>query len=112
MQEICFEINGKWTCFPIPVLLAHWRPLPDPDPGPLRAILDNWVDVRGPTPNPWKGDLPIIATVEALAHLAQSHELKDALQEVVQVQTDKIAGQLPEGATLDMAKERMTVAAR
>ena len=111
MHEICFEINGQKICIPIPVLLIEWKPIPDPDPDPWRVILDNWIDVGRPTPDPWK-ELPIVATVAALAEIAPSKDLEHALHDVVHAQMDRLANQLPDGASLELSKGHMTVGTR
>ena len=101
-HQICFKVNGEVICIPIPVLIGPFKPIPDPDPGPIREIIENWIETRGPTPGPWKTDLPIIATVEALAELAESRELTEALTDITRTYADKIGDQLPEGATLEI----------
>lgn len=108
-NEICFKVDGEIICVPIPVLIGPFKPIPDPDPGPIREIIDNWIDTHGPTPNPWKTDLPIIATVAALAELSEGRELTEALIDITHTYVDKIGEQLPEGATLEIQE---VVAAR
>lgn len=52
-NQICFTVDGQEICIPIPVLLAiNPIPIPDPDPGPIRELIDHWVEVSGPTPDP------------------------------------------------------------
>ena len=112
MHEICFPLpNGQQICIPIPVLLIEWKPIPDPDPDPWRVILDNWIDVGRPDPDPWR-ELPIVATVAALADIAPTKDLEQALRDVVQVQMDRLAEQLPDEASLEFSKGRMAAAAR
>jgi hypothetical protein len=102
-NQICFTVDGQEICIPIPVLLAIKPiPIPDPDPGPIRELIDHWVEVSGPTPDPWKADLPIIATVAALAELSEDRALSDALTDVTRFYADKIADRLPEGARIEI----------
>lgn len=101
-HEICFKVDGEIICIPIPVLIGPFKAFPDPDPGPYARFIDSWIDTHGPTPHPWKTDLPIIATVAVLAELAENRELAESLTEVTRNYADKIGEQLPEGATLEI----------
>jgi hypothetical protein len=101
VQKVCFKLNGDTVCVPVPVLLGAVKPLPDPDLGPLREIMETWIDPEGPTPR-WKMDLPILATIAALAELAESPALAEALNDVSRFYTDKFAAQLPEGMTVEI----------
>jgi hypothetical protein len=105
MWEICFpDIGGVRHCIPIPVLLNTW-PIPDPDPGPLRERLTRWVDARDPTPNPWKTDLVLLATVASLAELTSSPAVKEALGSVARAQVDRLAkGELPRGLSVNFGE--------
>jgi hypothetical protein len=101
VRKVCFKLNGDTVCVPIPVLLATVKPFPDPDLAPLRELIDSWIVPEGPTPR-WKTDLPILATVAALADLAESPALAEALNDVSRFYTDKFAAQLPEGMTVEI----------
>jgi hypothetical protein len=102
-NQICFTVDGQEVCVPIPVLLAVKPiPIPDPDPGPIREIIEHWIEVSGPTPDPWKTDLPIIATVAALGELSEDRALAGALTDIARSYADRIAADLPEGARIEI----------
>jgi hypothetical protein len=103
VQRICFTLNGDTVCVPVPVLLAASNPLSDPDLAPLREIVDSWIVPEGPTPR-WKTDLPILATIAALAELAESPALGEALRDVAHFYIDKFADQLPDGVTVEIGE--------
>jgi hypothetical protein len=102
VHRICLKLNGDTVCVPIPVLLVGLKPGPDPDPGPLREIVDGWITADGAAPSAWKSDLPVLATVAALAEIAESPQVTDALAEVSRFYLDRIAARLPEGISLEL----------
>jgi hypothetical protein len=103
VHRVCFKLDGDTVRVPIPMLLGARGPLTEPDLAPLREIIDNWILPDGPTPR-WKIDLPILATIAALAELAENPALAEALADVSRFYTDKFAAQLPEGMTVEIAE--------
>jgi hypothetical protein len=93
-DQICFTIDFQEICIPIPSLLST-SPVP-------RELIDGWIQTNGPSPDPWRTDLPIVATAAALADLAEDRTLAEALSDVARFYADKMAGQIPEGARVEI----------
>lgn len=96
---ICITLAGRRFCIRIPILIV-WPPWPPPNGDPWKHLGD-WVQLEDPSPQPWKQNLSIVATVHELAKHAQG-DLKGRLEQVVKAETAEIQKQLPEGATLHM----------
>ena len=88
-NQLCFTIDFQEICIPIPDLLSA-------NPAP-RELIDGWIRTA-PVGEPWKTDLPIVATAAALAELAEDRTLSEALADVARFYADKMAGQIPDGA--------------
>jgi hypothetical protein len=99
-MKICFNVGGRKFCIWVPVLIWPWwwhRPNGNGDPW---KHLGDWITQAEPSPDPWKQNLPIVATVATLAKHAEG-DLRGRLEEVVRAETAEIQKQLPEGATLE-----------
>ena len=96
---ICFKIGRRKFCIPIPILIWRW-PWPPPNGDPWKRLGD-WVTTAGPTPQPWKVNAPIVATIAELAKHAQG-DLKGRLQKVARDEIVALKKELPEGATLEL----------
>ena len=91
-NQLCFTIDFQEICIPVPTLLAE----------DARGRIETWLRTNGPPPDPWRTDLPIVATAAALADVAEDPTLGEALADVARFYADKMAGQIPEGARIEI----------
>jgi hypothetical protein len=62
--------------------------------------LQDWItigDAAGPQPEPWKGDVVILATIEALSNVTHDERMRVQLLEPVRVAHHAVAEQCPAG---------------
>jgi hypothetical protein len=99
---LCLTIEGKKMCVEIPYAFIEQFGPPHPDNDPL-SKLANWIITEDPNPQPWKTDLPILATIDHLVSLLNEDKVQRRLGEAVEEAARQVASGLPPGVQLDTA---------
>lgn len=87
-MQICFEINGKWTCFWVPIYRVPWHFGPDP----------------GPEYNSVLTDATILGTIRSLSNQLVSAEAKEALHSGLNHSLKAVQSQAGQGVKISFAE--------
>jgi hypothetical protein len=102
---ICFPVpdSNRKICVNVPVAIIRDWGLPHPDPGPWKGPID-WILSQEASPEPWKVDLPILATIERLASQLHTQEIRAHVGRAVEDAFHGVAADLPSGIRLERKK--------
>lgn len=106
-MKICLKIDGQEVCFWIPILIdRHYYDPNPPDPRLDLRRLREWVVLEGPHPEPWKADLPVLATINVLVAQLSDEGVRGQMAQAMQQATQEVARQLPKGLRVEMSEAR------